>query len=47
MWLLGRKREDFQVEMRTRIHETLRRLGLDPERLVLSKNTGCLDAIGV
>lgn len=41
IWLLGREREDFQVEMRTRIHDTLRRLGLDPERLVLSKNKDC------
>lgn len=43
IWLLSRRREDFKVEMRGRIHETLRRLGLDPERLVLSKNKGCVD----
>lgn len=41
IWLLGRERHDFEVDMRSRIHDTLRRLGLEPDRLVLSKNKDC------
>lgn len=43
IWLLGRERQDFEVDMRSRIHDTLRRLGLEPDRLVVSKNKDCLD----
>lgn len=46
MWLLSRDRSDFDVMTRTKIHETLMQLKLDPERLVLSKNKNCTDEIG-
>lgn len=45
MWLLSRVRSDFDVIARTKIHETLMQLGLDPERLMLSKNKNCTDKI--
>lgn len=38
---MDRKRKDFPVEIRRLIHDVLIRLGLDPDRLILSKNTGC------
>ncbi|XP_037946867.1 apolipoprotein D [Teleopsis dalmanni] len=40
MWVFGRER-DFPVEVRTKIYDTLKKLSLDPERLVLSKNKEC------
>lgn len=41
IWLMSRERKDFSLEIRTIIHDALTRLGLDPERLVLSKNRNC------
>ncbi|KAG4078796.1 hypothetical protein HA402_015386 [Bradysia odoriphaga] len=41
IWLLGRNRTDFVLDTRTTIHDSLIQLGLDPERLVLSKNDYC------
>ncbi|XP_054739852.1 apolipoprotein D [Anastrepha obliqua] len=40
IWVFGRDR-DFPVEVRTKIYDALKKLGLDPERLVLSKNKNC------
>lgn len=41
IWLLGRERKDFTLETRTIIHDAMQKLGLDPDRLVLSKNLNC------
>jgi len=41
IWLMSRERKDFLLEVRTIIHDALTKLGLDPERLVLSKNRNC------
>lgn len=41
IWLMSRERKDFSLEIRTIIHDALTKLGLDPERLVLSKNRNC------
>lgn len=41
IWLMARQRRDFPLEIRTIIHDALIRLGLEPDRLVLSKNTNC------
>lgn len=41
IWLMARQRKDFKVEIRTIIHDALIRLGLEPDRLVLSKNVNC------
>jgi len=43
IWLMGRNRTDFVLDIRTMIHDTLIQLGLDPDRLVLSKNENCPD----
>lgn len=43
IWLMGRNRTDFLLDTRTTIHDSLIQLGLDPERLVLSKNDYCPD----
>lgn len=40
IWILGRE-TDFNVDIREKIYDVLKRLSLDPERLVLSKNTNC------
>ncbi|XP_064541479.1 apolipoprotein D [Drosophila montana] len=40
IWILGRD-TDFVVEIREKIYDVLKRLSLDPERLVISKNTNC------
>jgi apolipoprotein D and lipocalin family protein len=40
VWLLGRDK-DFTVEVRQKIYNSLTQLGLDPERLILSKNKDC------
>lgn len=40
IWILGRE-TDFVVDIREKIYDVLKRLSLDPERLVLSKNTNC------
>lgn len=41
IWLMARQRKDFRLELRTIIHDALIRLGLEPERLVLSRNVNC------
>lgn len=40
IWLLGRDR-DYPLEIRTKIYDSLVKLGLDPDRLILSKNKDC------
>ncbi|KAI8127288.1 hypothetical protein FF38_03226 [Lucilia cuprina] len=40
IWVFGRER-DFNVEVRTKIYDALKKLGLEPDRLVLSKNRNC------
>ncbi|KAL7738650.1 hypothetical protein ACLKA6_006940 [Drosophila palustris] len=40
IWILGRE-TDFVLEIREKIYDVLKRLSLDPERLVLSKNSNC------
>lgn len=41
IWLMARQRKDFPLEIRTIIHDALIRLGLEPDRLILSKNSNC------
>lgn len=41
IWLMARQRKDFPLEVRTIVHDALVRLGLEPDRLVLSKNSNC------
>ncbi|KAJ6644374.1 Apolipoprotein D [Pseudolycoriella hygida] len=43
IWLMGRNRSDFELNIRTTIHDSLIQLGLDPDRLVLSRNKNCPD----
>jgi len=43
IWLMGRNRTDFVLDIRTLIHDSLTQLGLDPDRLVLSRNEHCPD----
>lgn len=45
IWLMARNRLDFPIEIRTKIHDALIQLGLDPDRLVLSKNKDCPNAL--
>ncbi|XP_073846581.1 glial Lazarillo [Musca autumnalis] len=40
IWVFGRTR-DFPVETRAKIYDALKKLGLEPDRLVLSKNKNC------
>lgn len=40
IWVFGRER-DFPAEIRAKIYDILKRLTLEPERLVLSKNKNC------
>ncbi|XP_055374348.1 apolipoprotein D [Condylostylus longicornis] len=40
IWILGRDR-DFSAEIRKRIYDSLKKLGLDPDRLIISKNKNC------
>lgn len=41
IWLMARQRKDFPKDIRTIVHDALVRLGLEPDRLVLSKNSNC------
>lgn len=40
IWLLGREK-DYSLEIRTKIYDALRQLGLDSDRLIVSKNKDC------
>lgn len=40
IWIFGRER-DFSSDIRVKIYGSLNKLGLDPDRLVLSKNKNC------
>ncbi|KAL5287810.1 hypothetical protein ACFFRR_008590 [Megaselia abdita] len=40
IWIFGRDR-DFNVTIRSKIYDSLKRLGLEPDRLVISKNKNC------
>ncbi|XP_063701908.1 apolipoprotein D [Culicoides brevitarsis] len=40
IWLLGREK-DYTLEIRTKIYDALRQLGLDSDRLIVSKNKDC------
>jgi apolipoprotein D and lipocalin family protein len=40
IWLLGRD-QDFSLDVRQKIYNSLTQLGLDPDRLILSKNKNC------
>ncbi|KPJ07980.1 Apolipoprotein D [Papilio machaon] len=42
MWVLGRKRE-IDAQLRAYIYNLLNGFGLDPDRLILSKNNDCPD----
>ncbi|XP_068629971.1 apolipoprotein D-like [Battus philenor] len=42
MWVLGRRRE-LGVRLRARVYGALLDRGLDPDRLILSKNNHCID----
>ncbi|CAK1582206.1 unnamed protein product [Parnassius mnemosyne] len=43
MWVLGRRRE-IEANVRAQIYAVLQQLGLDPDRLMLSKNSNCTDS---
>ncbi|XP_055836708.1 apolipoprotein D [Episyrphus balteatus] len=40
IWIFGRER-DFPAEIRVKIYDALKKLSLEPDRLVLSKNKNC------
>ncbi|KAL9875416.1 apolipoprotein D [Glossina fuscipes] len=40
IWIFGRER-DFPFEIRSKIYDALKQLGLGPDRLVLTKNKDC------
>lgn len=40
IWLMGRL-FDYEVEIRQKVYAALELLGLDPERLTISKNDSC------
>ncbi|XP_055917213.1 apolipoprotein D [Eupeodes corollae] len=40
IWIFGRDR-DFPAEIRVKIYDALKKLSLEPDRLVLSKNKNC------
>ncbi|XP_063620848.1 apolipoprotein D-like [Cydia splendana] len=42
-WILGRRRE-LSAELRANIYALLQELRLDPDRLLLSKNSNCVDS---
>ncbi|KAL4714070.1 hypothetical protein ACJJTC_008424 [Scirpophaga incertulas] len=42
MWVLGRERE-ISAPLRARIYMLMQELRLDPDRLIISKNTNCTD----
>lgn len=41
IWLMARQRKDFKLDIRTIIHDALIQLGLEPDRLILSRNSDC------
>lgn len=41
IWVLGRQRE-IEASVRVRIYAIMQELGLDPDRLIISKNTNCV-----
>ncbi|XP_030373448.1 apolipoprotein D [Scaptodrosophila lebanonensis] len=46
IWVFGRARErDFTAEVRSKVYDVLKRLSLDPERLVLSENKNCTELL--
>lgn len=40
IWLLGRGK-DYELEIRAKIYDSLTQLGLDSDRLIVSKNKEC------
>ncbi|XP_034652178.1 apolipoprotein D isoform X1 [Drosophila subobscura] len=44
IWILGRDR-DFEVDIRSKVYDVLKKLSLDPDRLIISKNKNCPEAI--
>ncbi|KAH8237161.1 hypothetical protein KR038_005775 [Drosophila bunnanda] len=44
IWILGRDR-DFEVDIRSKVYDVLKRLSLDPDRLIISKNKNCPEAL--
>ncbi|XP_033234680.1 apolipoprotein D isoform X3 [Drosophila pseudoobscura] len=44
IWILGRDR-DFEVDIRSKVYDVLKRLSLDPDRLIISKNKNCPEVL--